>query len=106
LQHFRHGVHWSFMQVEYATDVVFRKQAKFQSLYEAIVRTAVHVVKAEHVASFLGRKPSAHDQGEVGNDCSRRIQAPASAITWAPPASSFTTRPGSSRAWSAPPTVW
>ena len=24
LGHFRNGVHWSFMQVEYATDVVFR----------------------------------------------------------------------------------
>jgi hypothetical protein len=32
-------VHWSFMQVEYATDVVFCKQATFQPLYEAIVRT-------------------------------------------------------------------
>jgi hypothetical protein len=33
------------MQVEYATDVVFRQQAKFQLLYAAIVRTPVHVVK-------------------------------------------------------------
>ncbi len=41
--HFRGGYHWSFMQVEYATDVVFRQQAVFQPLYQAIVRTAVHV---------------------------------------------------------------
>jgi hypothetical protein len=53
LSHFRSGVHWSFMQVEYATDVVFRQQATFQPLYEAIVRTAVHVIKAEQVAAFL-----------------------------------------------------
>jgi hypothetical protein len=33
------------MQVEYATDVVFRQQAKFQLLYAAIVRTPVHAVK-------------------------------------------------------------
>jgi hypothetical protein len=32
LRHFRNGVHWSFTQVEYATDVVFRQQAKFQPL--------------------------------------------------------------------------
>jgi hypothetical protein len=74
LSHFRHGVHWSFMQVEYATDVVFRHQAKFQPLYEAIVRTAVQVIKAEHVATFLGHKLTAHYAGEVGNDFSTRIQ--------------------------------
>jgi hypothetical protein len=74
LGHFRNGVHWSFMQVEYATDVVFRQQARFQPLYEAIVRTAVHVIKAEHVATFLGHKLSANYQGEVGNDFSTRIQ--------------------------------
>jgi hypothetical protein len=74
LGHFRNAVHWSFMQVEYATDAVFHKQAKFQPLYEAIVRTAVHVVKAEHVATFLGHKLTAHSRGEVGNDFSTRIQ--------------------------------
>ena len=74
LSHFRNGVHWSFMQVKYATDVVFHQQAKFQPLYEAIVRTAVHVIKAEHVANFLGHKLNAHYQGEIGNDFSTRIQ--------------------------------
>jgi hypothetical protein len=74
LAHFRNGVHWSVMQVEYATDIVFRQQARFQPLYEAIVRTAVHVVKAEHVATFLGHKLSTNYQGEVGNDFSTRIQ--------------------------------
>jgi hypothetical protein len=74
LGHLRSGVHWSFMQVEYATDVVFKQQATFHPLYEAIVRTAVHVIKAEHVATFLGHKLSANYQGEVGNDFSTRIQ--------------------------------
>jgi hypothetical protein len=74
LDRFRSGVHWSFMQVEYATDVVFRRQATFQPLYEAIVRTAVHVIKAEHVATFLGHKLTARYQGEVGNDFSTRIE--------------------------------
>jgi hypothetical protein len=74
LRHFRNGAHWSFMQVEYATDVVFRQQAKFQPLYEAIVRTAVHVIKAEQVATFLGHKLTSAYQGAVGNDFSTRIQ--------------------------------
>jgi hypothetical protein len=72
--HFRSAYHWSFMQAEYATDVMFRKQATFQPLYEAIVRTAVHVIKAEHVATFLGHKLTGAYQGEVGNDFSTRIQ--------------------------------
>jgi len=74
LHHFKGGYHWSFMQVEYATDVVFHRQAEFQPLYEAIVRTAVHAIKAENVASFLGRKLTRACQQEIGNDFSTRIQ--------------------------------
>ena len=74
LRRFRSGYHWSFMQIEYATDVIFRRQAEFQPLYEAIVRTAVHVIKAEHVATFLGRNLTWAYQGELGNDFSTRIQ--------------------------------
>ncbi len=74
LHRFRTGYHWSFMQVEYATDVVFRRQADFQPLYEAIVRDAVHVIRAENVATFLGRKLTRAWQDEVGNDFSTRIQ--------------------------------
>jgi len=74
LHHFRSQYHWSFTQVEYATDVVFRRQADFQPLYERIVRAAVHVIRAENVATFLGRKLSKAYQDEVGNDFSTRIQ--------------------------------
>lgn len=73
-QRFRAGYHWSFMQVEFATDVLFRQQAQFQPLYEAIIRTAVHAIKADHVATFLGRKLTTAYQGEAGNDFSTRIQ--------------------------------
>lgn len=71
---FRSGYHWSLMQVEFATDVIFHQQAYFQPLYDAIVRTAVHAVRADHVATFLGRKLTGAYQGEVGNDFSTRIQ--------------------------------
>ena len=53
-QRFRSGYHWSLMQVELATDVVFHQQAEFQPLYESIIRTAVHAVEADDVATFLG----------------------------------------------------
>lgn len=50
-----------------------RASAERLALYEAIVRTAAHVVNAEHVARFLGHKVSANDQGKVGNDFFTRI---------------------------------
>ena len=74
LSDFPAGIHWSFMQVEYATDVVFKRQAEFQPLYDAIIREAVHSVKADQVATFLGRKLTATYSGEAGNDFSTRIQ--------------------------------
>jgi hypothetical protein len=74
LRQFPAGVHWSCMQVEYATDVVFHRQADFQPLYEALTHTAIHAVKPDHVATFLGRKLTGQYQGEVGNDFSTRIQ--------------------------------
>jgi hypothetical protein len=68
------GYHWSIMQLEYATDVVFNSRDALAPLYEHLVRSAVHVVRAEHVATFLGRKLDPRFQGEVGNDFNTRIQ--------------------------------
>jgi len=64
---------WSIMQVEYATDVVFKKQADLKELYESIVRTAIHSVKPENIASFLGQKLHGNYQGEMGNRFNTRI---------------------------------
>ena len=43
------------MQVEYATDIVFKSREDLVDLYQGIVRTAVHAVKVDDVAGFLGR---------------------------------------------------
>jgi hypothetical protein len=53
---FAQSYHWSFMQVEYATDLVFRSQAVLKSLYEQLSRQAILTVKAEQIATFLGHK--------------------------------------------------
>src|SRR2546430_10642284 len=53
---FAQSYHWSFMQVEYATDLVFRTPAILKPLYEQLSRQAILTVKAEHVATFLGHK--------------------------------------------------
>jgi hypothetical protein len=61
---------WGLAQVEYATDVVFRRQADLQPIYETLVRTAIHAVKPAQVGTFLGRKHKLHSNNtdEIGND--------------------------------------
>ena len=71
---FRAHYHWSLMQVELATDVIFYRQGALQPLYEQLVRTAIHAVKADNVATFLGRKLTEAYSGELGNDFQTRIQ--------------------------------
>jgi hypothetical protein len=51
---------WNLAQVEYATDIVFRRQADLAPIYETLVRTAVHAVKPAQIATFLGRKHRLH----------------------------------------------
>lgn len=74
VRHFPSGYHWSLMQVEYATDLVFKRQTDLQPIYEELVRTAVHAVKPEQVAMFLGRKLTEGFEDELGNDFHTRIQ--------------------------------
>jgi len=66
--------HWSLMQVEYATDLVFRNRTDLAPIYETLIRTAVHSVKPEHIATFLGRKLHANCTDEIGNDLSVRLE--------------------------------
>jgi hypothetical protein len=51
---FAQSYRWSFMQVEYATDLVFRSPTILKPLYQQLSRQAILTVKAEHVATFLG----------------------------------------------------
>jgi hypothetical protein len=47
---------WNLAQIEYATDIVFRRREDLAPIDETLVRTAVHSVKAAHIATFLGRR--------------------------------------------------
>jgi hypothetical protein len=60
--------HWSVMQAEYATDIVFGKQEDLQPIYKEIIATAIHTVKPDTVATFLGQKLDPRYQGEMGNN--------------------------------------
>jgi len=66
--------HWSIMQVEYATDIVFKRQQDLQSIYDQLVTTAIHTVKPDNMASFLGKKLHPNFQGEMGNNFNTRIE--------------------------------
>ena len=66
--------HWSLMQVEYSTDLVFRSEATLRPLYEQLSREAVLSVKAEQVASFLGKKITAMLAQEIGSRFATRIE--------------------------------
>ena len=66
--------HWSLMQVEYSTDLVFRSEALLKPLYEQLSREAVLAVKAEQVASFLGKKITPLLAQELGNRFATRIE--------------------------------
>ena len=66
--------HWSIMQAEYATDIVFKHQEDLQSIYGHLTRTAIHTVKPENIATFLGRKLHDKYEGEMGNSFNTRIE--------------------------------
>ena len=66
--------HWSIMQAEYASDIVFRSATDLGPLYESVTRQAVCAVKVEQVATFLSRKINGNYQGEAGGSYSTRIE--------------------------------
>ncbi len=45
--HFNQVYHWSLMQTEYATDIIFKQQADLQAIYEQLIRTAIHTVQPQ-----------------------------------------------------------
>ena len=71
---FGQSYHWSLMQVEYATDLAFRSTTTLGPLYEQLIRESVISVKADHVASFLGKKITAQLAQEIGSQFSTRIE--------------------------------
>ena len=69
---FGSGIHWSIMQAEYATDVVFGSRQTLRPIYEELVRTLSHAVKPDNVAMFLGKRLHPRYDGELGTEFSTR----------------------------------
>ena len=74
IKKFDRHYHWSIMQAEYATDIVFKRQSELQNIYGHLTRTAIHSVKPQNVATFLGRRFHGNYQDEIGNHFNTRIE--------------------------------
>jgi hypothetical protein len=64
--------HWSLMQTEYATDLIFKQREALQAFYPHLLETLTHVVKPADIATFLSRKLNGNYQGEMGNRFQKR----------------------------------
>ena len=71
---FEQSYHWSIMQQEYATDVVFKKQEHLKPIYEDLIATAIHTVKPANIATFLSQKIHGNYEGEMGNNYNIRLE--------------------------------
>lgn len=63
---------WNILQAEYATDLVFKRQATLQAFFPRLLETLIQAVKPDDVATFLGHKLSGNYQGEIGNCFKKR----------------------------------
>ena len=59
--------HWSIMQQEYATDIVFKSKEDLKPLYDDLIATAIHTVKPANIATFLSHNLTGDYEGEMGN---------------------------------------
>lgn len=74
IRRFTQKYHWSIMQAEYATDIIFKRRDDLAPIYEELVRTLAHAVKPDQLATFLGRKLHGNFEGELGSRFSTRIE--------------------------------
>jgi hypothetical protein len=54
--------------------VVFARHADLQAIYDRLTRAAMHTVKPDHIATFLGRKLHGNYQDEMGNRFNTHIE--------------------------------
>ena len=73
-QTFSESYHWSLMQVELASDLVFRRRQDLSPLYAHLTEVSIQAVKAENVFTFLGRKLHGNFTGESSGRLQTRIE--------------------------------
>lgn len=73
-QEFGETYHWSIMQAEYATDIVFDSPATLKPIYDDLIATAIHTVKPANICTFFGQKLHGNYEGEMGNHYNIRLE--------------------------------
>ena len=66
---------WNYTieQVEYAMDIVFKEQDELKPIYDNIIKTAMHTVTPENIATFLGKRLTVKFEGEMGSRYNERV---------------------------------
>lgn len=67
------GYTWTIQQIECATDIMFKQPKNLQPLYDEIIRTAIHTVKPDNIATFLGQRITYNCCKEIGTNFNQRI---------------------------------
>lgn len=63
---------------------MFRRQADLAAIYQNLTRTAIHSVKPDNIATFLGKKWNGNYQDEMGNRFHIRIEGTRIKLTMGP----------------------
>ncbi len=72
------------MQVEYVPDIFFYKQKYLQAMYDTLTRTAIHTVKPQNIATFLGKKFMAIIKVKGVITLTPALRVPELSIAWVP----------------------
>ena len=64
---------WTIMQIECATDIIFKSPEHLQPIYDEIIKTAVHTVNPDNIATFLGQRLTYNCKKEVGTHYNQRF---------------------------------
>ena len=65
-------IHWSILQAEYATDLIFKNQATLKAFMPRLMESLVLAVKPADIATFFGRKLHGNYQDEQGSRYNKR----------------------------------
>jgi hypothetical protein len=64
--------HWSILQAEYATDLIFKSVQTLQAFFPLLLAALIQAIKPADIATFLGRKLHGNYQGEAGSRYNHR----------------------------------
>ena len=64
---------WTIMQIECATDIIFKSPEFLQPVYDEIIKTAIFSVKPDNIATFLGQRITYNCKKEVGTNYNQRF---------------------------------